>query len=327
METVKQMNRFQFIDSIKGMAILLVVVGHLIQGNFPSESFFLGGGKITLFNWIYMFHMGLFFACSGYLYKWINKNSSIKELIGVLAKKAYRLLIPYLVWGSIMFLYDRCEWRAMDALHYIIIKPHYGLWFLQSLLKYYIFIVLVNYLINKIPRFCNNAETVFFFIVLLVSIICHCTNKLGFLFDWDWCMFLVGLIFRQNERIWKFVNNQTVATIAVAGMILPLFLNVLPKEVVSISALIAFVTIARTNSLPQSIQLQIEELGKNSMPIYLLHFFFVIKICRLDIFTNQIFEFFFLLALAIPIAYCCIMIYRCISFGWIPMLLWGEKNK
>lgn len=274
-----------------------------------------------------MYHMGLFFACSGYLFKWKDERSNIREFVGELSKKAYRILIPYLVWGYIMYIYDGREWKTMDAIHYIIIHPHYGLWFLQSLLKYYFFILIINFIINKISRLCNNANLVLIFIVLLVSILCHYTNKLGVIFDWNWCMFLVGVIFKQNERIWKWANNQIVATIAVAGLIIPLFLNILPKEVVSISALIAFITIANTNRLPQLVKRQIEEIGKNSMPIYLLHFFFVIKICRLNFFTNQVFEFFFLFALAISIVYCCIIIYRCLSFGWIPMLLWGEKKK
>lgn len=33
MDEMKQIGHFQFIDFIKGLAILLVIVGHLIQGN------------------------------------------------------------------------------------------------------------------------------------------------------------------------------------------------------------------------------------------------------------------------------------------------------
>ena len=45
MGEVKQMNRLHFIDFIKGVAILFVVVGHLIQGNFPSDS--IGGERFS----------------------------------------------------------------------------------------------------------------------------------------------------------------------------------------------------------------------------------------------------------------------------------------
>ena len=45
MEEMKQIVHFQFIDFVKGLAILLVVVGHLIQGN---SSMNLMGGRFLL---------------------------------------------------------------------------------------------------------------------------------------------------------------------------------------------------------------------------------------------------------------------------------------
>lgn len=50
-------NRNPYIDCIKGIAIILMVVGH-------------SGFQFS--NWIYLFHMQLFFLCSGYCY--VQKN-------------------------------------------------------------------------------------------------------------------------------------------------------------------------------------------------------------------------------------------------------------
>lgn len=321
---MKQIVHFQFIDFVKGLAILLVVVGHLIQGN--SSMNLMGGGFCLIFNWLYMYHMGLFFACSGFLYKWKDVPAGIKPFFVELYKKTVRLLIPFLIWGLIMYIYDDREWKFIDAIQYIIIHPHYGLWFLQSLLKCYILIILINYISNKIQGLCKHAKASIIIFVLVVSVLCHSLHKFSFIVDWNFSMFMIGLILRQYARLWEIANNKIISTISAVGLFLPLFINFPFKEIVSISALLSFIAIAQTNTIPRFIKTQIEDFGKKSMPIYLLHFLFVIKICRLDLFVNQVFEFFFLFALAVIIAFCCISIYRCISFGRLPMLLWGEQK-
>ena len=50
-------NRLNWIDSAKGLLILLVVLGHMSDIN----------GELK--NWIFTFHMPAFFIISGYLYK------------------------------------------------------------------------------------------------------------------------------------------------------------------------------------------------------------------------------------------------------------------
>ena len=52
-------NRLIYLDALRGFAILLVVVGHLIQYNYQSAL------DDPIFNAIYSFHMPLFFFISG----------------------------------------------------------------------------------------------------------------------------------------------------------------------------------------------------------------------------------------------------------------------
>ena len=67
--------RLLYIDSLKGFAILLMVMGHVIAWNFSDWSFlpqvnqevpsnYLVAG--VLWNFIYSFHMPLFFCISGF---------------------------------------------------------------------------------------------------------------------------------------------------------------------------------------------------------------------------------------------------------------------
>ena len=78
--------RNKTIDIIKGIAIFLVVLGHVIQFRFLPESF----DENYLFRMIYSFHMPLFMFLSGYL---VWKESLITVN---LQKKFRRLIIPFL---------------------------------------------------------------------------------------------------------------------------------------------------------------------------------------------------------------------------------------
>lgn len=52
-------NRISYIDQLKGIAIFLVVLGHVIEHNAGRDNF--------LWTLIYSFHMPLFMFVSGYL--------------------------------------------------------------------------------------------------------------------------------------------------------------------------------------------------------------------------------------------------------------------
>ncbi|MGL5354984.1 MAG: acyltransferase family protein [Cetobacterium sp.] len=70
-------DRIEYIDTLKGILIVLVVIGH--TGINPSIQ-----------KWIYSFHMPLFFIISGFFYKF---DSNI-----VSYKRVKRLLLPFLIY-------------------------------------------------------------------------------------------------------------------------------------------------------------------------------------------------------------------------------------
>ena len=76
-ESVRNMDKRDYsIDIARGIACLLVVVGHVPTT--PS----------LLHTWIYSFHMPLFFIISGIV---LNTNDSVKEFI---KKRCKTLLVP-----------------------------------------------------------------------------------------------------------------------------------------------------------------------------------------------------------------------------------------
>ena len=95
--------RISYIDQLKGIAILLVVLGHVIGYNNCEDSF--------LWRFIYSFHMPLFMFISGYVAQMTFRIERFgwNETISFLIKKLRTLLLPMVTWGScypFLFLKD-----------------------------------------------------------------------------------------------------------------------------------------------------------------------------------------------------------------------------
>lgn len=75
--------RIEYIDILKGIGIILVVLGHVTLNK-------------DLYHFIYAFHMPLFFIVSGMF---------LHDKQGFIRKQAKSLLIPYLSFGLLTFVY------------------------------------------------------------------------------------------------------------------------------------------------------------------------------------------------------------------------------
>ena len=92
--------REKWVDDVKVIACILVVLGHFFQSmtkaNILSEN--------DLYEWfnttIYYFHVPLFFICSGYLYQKYSKVNDFKNWKKNVAKKALALGVPYVTFST-----------------------------------------------------------------------------------------------------------------------------------------------------------------------------------------------------------------------------------
>lgn len=131
---------YEWINLIKGVGIILIVIGHVLSG--PIRDF------------LYMFHVPLFFFLSGYLYK---KNTSFKD---VLSKKFLSLILPYFVYfvllSTSLLVIEVIKDRDIKVINNIFTKVFYGgidltgwfsvFWFVTSLF----FTLLIGCLIVKV---------------------------------------------------------------------------------------------------------------------------------------------------------------------------------
>lgn len=95
-------NRDSYFDVVKGVAILLVIIGHSIQyGN--GEAFFTNNlfYNNILYKVIYSFHMPLFMLISGYFFYFSNNKYNTIHLIG---NKVRTILIPIISFSFLYFL-------------------------------------------------------------------------------------------------------------------------------------------------------------------------------------------------------------------------------
>lgn len=113
--------RNEEIDFIRGIAIILVVVGHYISGIYDVENY----NANIIFKICYSFHMPLFIYISGYLagktsaysLEWIRKNFE-------------RIMIPYIVWTIL-----HCLVFKENIIRTLFVSPAY--WFLINLFVYH----------------------------------------------------------------------------------------------------------------------------------------------------------------------------------------------
>lgn len=164
--------RIEWIDVVKGIGILLVVIGHAPRDIMRSQY----NSIDVLYQFIYTFHMGIFFAISGYLYS--SRKFEVKKAIK-------RLIIPWIIYslciyilfyvanhiGPISSILSNSEYSLISIKDYIIdmllIKNPYAfhMWFI-----YILFIVqMIEYILDKVLNKELRANNT----ILVISIILY----------------------------------------------------------------------------------------------------------------------------------------------------------
>lgn len=137
------------VDAIKGLAIILVVIGHTIQyGSHQYFDFF----SHPLFMIIYSFHMPLFIYWSGYVAYFSFKNKSEKTIF---TSRIGTLLLPFISWGIIEFLLNiffgnNSLIKLPQYIVALIAFPDRGLWFIWVLFVLYILLIFIRKLEPKL---------------------------------------------------------------------------------------------------------------------------------------------------------------------------------
>ena len=115
---MKQRN--QSIDAVRGLAIVLVMLGHVFVHNHMEDPY--------VYDFIKAVQMPLFMIISGYLCGQGRKISDIKAYGRVLGKRAVSYLLPFFTWLIVMH-----PGNLKEACERILFELDFGLWFLAVL--------------------------------------------------------------------------------------------------------------------------------------------------------------------------------------------------
>lgn len=117
---IEKKERNYSFDNIKGIMIILMIFGHVI------EEFGLSGSKELIWTIIYSFHMPVFVFVSGFF----SKKSTCAD------NAVQNLLIPYLIFDLVYVLLFDNSFRFFNLL-----LPRYAYWYLFAL---FIWRILIN---------------------------------------------------------------------------------------------------------------------------------------------------------------------------------------
>ncbi len=138
--------RNQSIDFLRGIAVILVVVGHAVQLanglDYRNSGVFY---EEPVYRFIYGFHMPLFHLISGYLAAYSFRAHDWKNEI---SKKAVQLGLPIITWGVIQFLVERLRPGFAIRPYQLIVAARDCLesnWFLWSVLIAYVLVGIGHY--------------------------------------------------------------------------------------------------------------------------------------------------------------------------------------
>lgn len=263
-------------DNLRGLAIILVVLGHFVARN-PFSDFITY--EFT-YRFIFLFHMPLLVFVSGYLSK-ISPDSTVKAFKGV--------FIPYLIFNTFWIIFIFLMEGTIPNAMYLI--PEWGLWYLLSLFFW-----------RTLLPAADKVKYVFWISILLALFIGTVDFRLSFLsISRTICffpVFLLGFYFKDIKE--KLVINRYLAAgifiillIAITLFIMPqtakilylkdsyLIMGMGNKKGIILRFMVIFVGMISTVllfNIMTSKKTFLTKIGRNSLPVYVLHFYFILSL-------------------------------------------------
>lgn len=292
MEKIK--TYYPFMDGLKGLAILLMVMAHALAWSYPDISFLsqrLGELAPNEFNsallWklIYSFHMSLLFFVSGFLF-YRDIQYSWKNSISIIKKRILRILIPYIITGGFV----------------LFLKGYFGYWFLQILFIVNIIVVLEYTLLHYLKASWKIEFIAHIIIYIALFIFSKFANRytlpaeicnISVLSNY-YLAFIIGCILRQYPNVLCAITNQLYGFVF---FVLYIFLFIIINSsyhIPLIGILIPVFAIFYLVNVFQKIDYRntiigraLMIIGKNSLEVYILHLFFLMPFQQVGIFIIQ----------------------------------------
>lgn len=272
------MNRIDWIDCAKGIAIILVVIGHVLTGYRDAEMFTKYWIVSAGADWIYSFHMALFFVTSGFVFEHTyfkkEKDDKRKVFIAILELIIIYLFYSFLLVFTKVLLYSEVNFKFKVSDIFSIYKYPVGLyWYLYTLIIFYVFVMSFHKQIIKFWKgtlFIALGISAFALFVIKDSIAFQIKNITYF-----FVFFLIGILMRHFNYMFK---REWLIVLLAAFLIITVLCFINDKcfqDAGFIQVIMSFLGSAVILGLSQIIKKIpiVNYLGKNSLYIYLLHIY------------------------------------------------------
>lgn len=269
--------REKWVDDVKVIACILVVLGHFFQSMTKANVL----PENDLYQWfnttIYYFHVPLFFICSGYLYQKYSKVNSVDGWFRNVVKKALALGVPYATFSTATWVLKKLFSSSVNNQigglgDTLFLHPTSPYWYLYAL--FFIFLVtptfsnvkaaaigLMTALVAKVLILTGGGYRVY-----AVSIVL--SNEIWFVLGMSICAFNVQLKGRKVQGI-------------ICGLLF-IILSILVYKAGISEGLVSFAmgllacvaVIMMVAGFEERLGKGIDSLAKYTMPIFLMHTLF-----------------------------------------------------
>ena len=313
-------NRLYYIDILKGFAILCVVAGHIATYNTNAN---------IIIDFVYSFHMPLFFFISGFLYS-LSKSHLIKEEI---IKKSKTLIIPYF---SISIIACMVHGISKETLYgYFVSETRWGYWFLPTLFLLFLIMIVIY-------KFSHGNERKLISMIISVEVGLFFFKQVAPIFINDFCLMRILVYYFHYlscvSFFYKLKPHFIIITSCFFICIILIYLNIkykLNNELLrTIGRFSAIFSLFYSSQIMPIEKMKkaffLQECGKCSLIIYMFHYFMlpIISPYFSDL-SNMHIVLLMVLLLSLALASVCINIRRNIidSNSLFSLLFLGRKYR
>ena len=325
--------RIDYIDKLKGFAIMLVVMGHVTE-----KSLYINDSSFSMFYG--SFHMALFMFLSGLFVNKGMKQWDRLEICLFLKKKVLRILLPFFIVGG---LYSWITYRDLS----VIYPGNGGYWFLPALFLCMLTEIAVGGAFFRILSNRNSLLTDVFLHLAVWGLLCVVNYLLNppipyyLFFIKHYPFFAFGVLCKRYLVVYTAITtSKTLMALAcIIYMFMLPYLHDFPLKFTGFFAIVICMQIfywyyAKIPDVMITI-------GRSSLAIYVFHWFMLpsnLSIGKMLMSAPGPFEelnngnFILIacisLAISIPIILSCMMLETVIKHSkWLNLIVFGSKKQ
>ena len=284
--------RIEYMDALRGLAIFLMVMGHVLAWIYTDYKQAFESNLYCGFLWkfIYSFHMPLFVFVSGYFFVLKFNGNISKESAIFICKKFVALLIPFVTMGFLLRVVRD------NGVEY---------WFLRSLFELFVLCLplylLSNFITGKLKYINKTGGLLIDFLLFALGfavffvVFGSLNPELKTIFDTEslkrlYPYFIFGLLLRKYDLLQKIISKNIVYSLSLIIFLTLFFVSTfgylngfgfLLTVTIGFPAIFVLYYFFK-NSLNEGRSFKVFSLlGKRSIEIYLIHFFFAFKLTEL----------------------------------------------